>query len=53
LQNHINDYEDYLSAVRANLTSKYNEANILLLQLPTLQKQIDAMLGNTSNGSNG
>ena len=53
LQNHINDYEDYLSAVRTTLTSKYNAANILLLQLPTLQKQIDALLGNISNGSNG
>jgi flagellar hook-associated protein 2 len=52
LQNQINDYEDYLSTVQTNLTNKYNQANIVLLQLPTLQKQIDAMLGNGSNGSN-
>lgn len=53
LQNQINDYEDYLANVQTNLTSKYNQANILLLQLPQLQKQIDAMLGNSSNGNNG
>ena len=52
LQNQINDYEDYLTTVQANLTNQYNQANILLLQLPSLQKQIDAMLGNNSNGSN-
>jgi flagellar hook-associated protein 2 len=52
LQSQINDYEDYLSTVQTSLTNKYNQANILLLQLPTLQKQIDAMLGNNSNGSN-
>jgi len=51
LQNEINDYEDYLATVQTNLTNKYNQANILLLQLPTLEKQIDAMLGDNSNGS--
>ena len=51
LENQINDYEDYLATVQTNLTNQYNQANILLLQLPTMQKQIDAMLGNNSNGS--
>jgi flagellar hook-associated protein 2 len=51
LQNHINDYEDYLTGVQASLTAKYNAANILLLQLPQMQKTIDAMLGNLSSGS--
>ncbi len=52
LQDQINNYEDYLSTVQTNLTNEYNQANILLLQLPEQQKQIDAMLGNNSNGSN-
>jgi flagellar hook-associated protein 2 len=52
LQNHISDYEDYLSAVQTNLTNEYNQANILLLQLPAQQKALDAMLGNNTNGSN-
>jgi len=52
LQNQINDYEDYLSGVQANLTAEYNQANILLLQMPGQQKQIDAMLGNNSTGNN-
>jgi flagellar hook-associated protein 2 len=52
LQGQVNDYEDYLSTVQTNLTNEYNQANILLLQLPEQQKQIDAMLGNNSNGSN-
>jgi len=53
LQNEINNYEDYLSTVQTNLTNEYNQANILLLQLPQQQKAIDAMLGNNNNGSNG
>lgn len=53
LQNQINDYEDYLSTVQTNLTNEYNQANILLLQLPAMEKQIDAMLGNNTNGNNG
>ena len=51
LQDQINDFEDYLSTEQARLTDEYNRANILLLQLPAQQKQLDAMLGN--NGSNG
>ena len=53
LQDQIDNYEDYLAGVQTSLTAKYNQANILLLQLPTLEKQIDALLGNNSNGSNG
>ena len=53
LQNQINDYEDYLAGVQTSLTSQYNQANILLLQLPGLEKQINAMLGYNSNGNNG
>ena len=52
LQDQIDNYEDYLSTVQTNLTNEYNQANILLLQLPEQQKQIDAMLGNNTNGSN-
>jgi flagellar hook-associated protein 2 len=49
LQNHINDFEDYLTAEQTRLTNQYNQANILLLQLPQQQKQIEAMLGNSGN----
>jgi flagellar hook-associated protein 2 len=52
LQNQINDYEDYLSIEQARLTAQYNQANILLLQLPQQQKQINAILGYNANGSN-
>jgi flagellar hook-associated protein 2 len=52
LQNQINDFEDYLSAEQTRLTNEYNQANILLQQLPVQQKQIEAMLGNNSSGSN-
>ncbi len=52
LQNQINNYEDYLAGVQTRLTDEYNQANILLLQLPEMQKQIDALLGNSSSGSN-
>jgi flagellar hook-associated protein 2 len=51
LQDQINDFEDYLSAEQTRLTDEYNRANILLLQLPAQQKQLNAMLGNI--GSNG
>jgi flagellar hook-associated protein 2 len=51
LQDQINDFEDYLSAEQTRLTDEYNRANIVLLQLPAQQKQLNAMLGN--NGSNG
>ena len=52
LQKQIDNYEVYLSGVQSSLTAKYNAANILLLQLPQMQKTIDAMLGNLSNGNN-
>jgi flagellar hook-associated protein 2 len=51
LQNQINDYEDYLSIEQARLTAQYNQANILLLQLPQQQKQLDAILGSSASGS--
>jgi flagellar hook-associated protein 2 len=53
LQDQIDNYENYLAGVQTSLTAKYNQANILLLQLPQMQKWLDAMLGNNSNGSNG
>ena len=53
LQNQINDFEDYLSIEQARLTAQYNQANILLLQLPQQQKQINAILGYSANGSSG
>jgi flagellar hook-associated protein 2 len=52
-QNHIDDFERYLATEQMRLTNEYNQANILLLQLPAQQKQIDAMLGTNYRGSNG
>ncbi len=52
LQNEINDFETYISNQQTRLTNEYNQADILLQQLPMQQKQIDAMLGNNSSGSN-
>jgi flagellar hook-associated protein 2 len=53
LQDQINNYENYLSGVQTSLTAEYNQANILLLQLPQMQKQLDAILGSLSSGNNG
>jgi flagellar hook-associated protein 2 len=53
LQNHIDDFESYLANEQARLTDEYNRINIILLQLPQRQKQINAILGYTANGSNG
>jgi flagellar hook-associated protein 2 len=47
LQDQIDNFQTYLDAQRALLTQQYNKANILLQQLPLIQAQIDAQLGNT------
>jgi flagellar hook-associated protein 2 len=46
LQNQINDFQSYLDAQKVLLTAQYNAADITLQQLPQLQAQINAELGN-------
>ena len=46
LQNQINDFQTYLNAQQILLTAQYNAADITLQQLPQLQAQINAELGN-------
>jgi flagellar hook-associated protein 2 len=53
LQNQINDFQSYLQAQQTLLTNEYNQADILMQELPTQLEQINAELGlNTNNNSN-
>jgi len=53
LKNSISNFEtNYITPLKAQLTSEYSQAEILLQQLPTEMKQINAELGNNNN-SNG
>lgn len=51
LQNQINDFQSYLSDQQTLLTNEYNQADILLQQLPMEEAQINAELGYTPNSS--
>jgi len=53
LQNQINDFQTYLQDQATLLTAEYNQADALLQQLPIIEKQIAAELGQTSTGSGG
>jgi flagellar hook-associated protein 2 len=55
LQNQINDFQTYLQDQTTLLTAEYNQADALLQQLPILEQQIAAELGQTggSSGSGG
>ena len=48
LQNHIDDFEVYIGNETTRLTAVYNQVDITLQQLPLIQKQIDAQLGQKS-----
>lgn len=52
LQNQINNYNVYLQDQQTLLTNEYNQADIALQELPSLEAQINAELGNQSSGSN-
>ncbi|MGA8153898.1 MAG: flagellar filament capping protein FliD [Terriglobales bacterium] len=52
LQSQIDDFQVYLQSEQTRLTDEYNQADTLLQQLPILEQQINAELGNTSNNSN-
>ena len=51
LQDQIDNFELFIASETTRLTALYNQVDITLQQLPLLQKQIDAQLGNS--GSNG
>jgi flagellar hook-associated protein 2 len=51
LQDHIDNFQVFLKSEQARLTDQYNKVAALLQQLPILEKQIEAQLGNISNGS--
>jgi flagellar hook-associated protein 2 len=52
LKNSISNFEtNYITPLKAQLTAEYSQAEILLQQLPTLQKQINAELGNNNNNN--
>jgi flagellar hook-associated protein 2 len=54
LQNDINNFQtNYITPLKAQLTSEYSQAEILLQQLPTEMQQINAELGNNNNNSSG
>ncbi len=53
LNDSISNFEtNYITPLKAKLTSEYSQAEILLQQLPTTMKQINAELGNNNNNSN-
>ena len=51
LQTQINNFQTYLSNQTTLLTNEYNQADILLQQLPIEEQQINAELGNPTNNN--
>ena len=52
LTDQINTFELYIATQQTELTTEYNNANIALQQLPEQIKQVQALLGDDSSGSN-
>lgn len=53
LQDSIDNFQDYLRTQQTLLTNEYNQADILLQQLPGQLAQLNAMLGLTNNKQGG
>lgn len=51
LQNQINNFNTYLSQQQTILTNEYNQADIALEEIPGLEAQINAELGNQSTSN--
>jgi flagellar hook-associated protein 2 len=49
LQSQIDDFEVYIAGQEQQWLTQYNQINVMLQQLPLLQSQINAELGNTSS----
>jgi flagellar hook-associated protein 2 len=49
LQNQIDNFQTYLNTRATFLTAEYNAADVALQQLPNLEAQLNAELGNTNN----
>lgn len=52
LQNQINNFNTYLQQQQTILTNEYNQADIALEEIPGLEAQINAELGNQSSSTN-
>jgi flagellar hook-associated protein 2 len=51
LQNQINNFQTYLQQQETILTNEFNQANLLMQELPTEEAQINAELGYQPNSS--
>ncbi len=49
LQDQIDNFEVFISGETTRLTAVYNQVDIILQQLPLIQKQIDAQLGQSGS----
>jgi flagellar hook-associated protein 2 len=52
LQSQIDDFEVYIAGQQQQWLDQYNQINVMLQQLPLLQSQISAELGDNSSSSN-
>jgi flagellar hook-associated protein 2 len=53
LQSQIDNFQEFLQSETTRLTAEYNQADALLQQLPIIEQQIAAELGNTGSKGNG
>ena len=51
LQSQIDDFQIYLNSEQARLTTEYNQIDATLQQLPILEKQVAAELGQNTSGN--
>jgi flagellar hook-associated protein 2 len=49
LQNQVDDFEVYIAGQEQQWLTQYNQINVMLQQLPLLQAQINAELGNSTS----
>lgn len=51
LQSQISDFQSYINTRQSFLTNEYNQADIALQQLPIMEQQLNAELGNSSSSN--
>jgi flagellar capping protein FliD len=49
LQDQIDSFEVYVASQQVMLTAQYNQVNVMLQQLPLIQKQTEAQLSGLTN----